>query len=163
MLTFTCTRHLATCNEETTTVTQGNTAPNFTLETDKGAKVTLSQLRGRQVVLFFFCPKDDTPGCTIECKEFRDAAPNFEGKALVFGVSADDRASHEAFRDKFSLKFPALRCRAQSLRRLRRLGSDQVGRWDPADDCDGGRGWCHQGGSENVTPQGHAAEVLAAL
>lgn len=107
MLTFTCTRHLATCNEEATTVTQGNTAPNFTLETDKGAKVTLSQLRGRQVVLFF-CPRDDTPGCTIECKEFRDAAPKFEGKALVFGVSADDRASHEAFRDKFSLNFPLL-------------------------------------------------------
>jgi len=81
-------------------VMQGNTAPDFTLETDKGAKVTLSELRGRQVVLFFY-PKDDTPGCTIECKEFRDAEPKFERKAMVFGVSADDRASHEAFRDKF--------------------------------------------------------------
>lgn len=70
-------------------ITQGTTAPDFILETDSGAKVTLSELRGRQVVLFFY-PKDDTPGCTIECKEFRDAAPKFEGKALGFGVSADD-------------------------------------------------------------------------
>jgi hypothetical protein len=60
-------------------VSQGNIALDFTLETDRGEKVTLSQLRGRQVVLFF-CPKDDTPGCTIECKQFRDAAPKFEGK-----------------------------------------------------------------------------------
>jgi peroxiredoxin len=127
-------------------VMQGTTAPDFTLETDRGAKVTLSALRGRQVVLFFY-PKDDTQGCTIECKEFRDAAPKFEGKAMVFGVSADDRASHEAFRDKFSLNFPLLlRCRAQSLRRSRRLGSDQVGRWDPTDDRDRGGGGWHQEG-----------------
>jgi len=71
-------------------VTQGNTAPDFTLETDRGAKVMPSQLRGRQVVLFFY-PKDGTPGCTIECKEFRDGAPQVEGKAIVLGVSADDR------------------------------------------------------------------------
>ena len=138
-------------------VTLGHTAPDFTLGTDRGAKVMLSALRGRQIVLLFY-PKNDTRACTIECKEFRDTAPKFEGKALVFGVSADDRASHETFGDKFSLNFPAARrCRIQSLRRVRRLGTDQVGRGDPADDGDRGDGWWHQEGGikkvfENVTP-----------
>ena len=60
-------------------VTQGNIAPDFTPETGRSEKVTLSKLRGRQVVLFFY-PKDDTPGCTIECKEFRNAAPILSSK-----------------------------------------------------------------------------------
>ncbi|MDP2707887.1 MAG: peroxiredoxin [Burkholderiales bacterium] len=144
-------------------VTQGNPAPDFTLETDKGAKVTLSQLRGRQVVLFFY-PKDDTPGCTIECKEFRDAAPNFAGKALVFGVSADDRTSHEAFREKFSLNFPLLCDGGHKV-------CDAYGVWGPTKWGEGIRRTTVIVGAdgaikkvfENVTPQGHAAEVLAAL
>ena len=108
-------------------VMQGNTAPDFTLETDRGAKVTLSQLRGRRQVVLCFSPTDDTPGCMIECKEFRDAAPKFEGKTLVFGVS----------------ELPAaLRCRAQSLRRLGRVGPTKRGRGEPAGDSD--RGGMHQ-------------------
>src|SRR4051794_20175074 len=85
----------------------GDKAPNFTLETDSGEKVTLSELGDKPVVIFFY-PKDDTPGCTIECKEFRDTSPKFASKAHVFGISHDDRASHEAFRDKFGLNFPLL-------------------------------------------------------
>ena len=144
-------------------VTPGNTAPDFTLETDQGAQVTLSQLRGTQVVLFFY-PKDDTPGCTIECKEFRDAAPNFEGKARVFGVSADDRTSHEAFREKFSLNFPLLCDVGHKV-------CDAYGVWGPTKRGEGIRRTTVIVGAdgaikkvfENVTPQGHAAEVLAAL
>ena len=144
-------------------VTQGNTAPDFTLETDRGAKVTLSELRGRQVVLFFY-PKDDTPGCTIECKEFRDGAPKFEGKAMVFGVSADDRASHEAFRDKLSLTFPLLCDVGHKV-------CDAYGVWGPSKWGEEIRRTTVIVGAdgrikkvfENVTPQGHAEEVLAAL
>ena len=128
-------------------VMQGNTAPDFTLETDRGAKVTLSQLRGRQVVLCF-SPTDDTPGCTIECKEFRDAAPKFEGKALVFGVS----------------ELPtALRCRAQSLRRLRHVGPTKWGRGIRRATVIVGADGRIKKVFENVARQGHAAEVLAAL
>ena len=58
--------------------------------------------------MLFFYPKDDTPGCTIECKEFRDARADFQAKAHVFGISPDDMASHQAFRDKYALNFPLL-------------------------------------------------------
>src|SRR6266851_1714146 len=66
MSTFTCTRLSTTCNQKAPMVTQGNIAPDFTVETDRSEKVTLSKLRGRQVVLFH--PKDDAPGWKIECK-----------------------------------------------------------------------------------------------
>src|SRR6478609_2357157 len=85
----------------------GDKAPNFSLETDRGKTITLAELGDKPVVLFFY-PKDDTPGCTIECKEFRDTLPKFEGKAHVLGISGDDQASHVAFREKFGLNFPLL-------------------------------------------------------
>jgi peroxiredoxin Q/BCP len=85
----------------------GDKAPNFSLETDRGKTIILAELGDKPVVLFFY-PKDDTPGCTIECKEFRDALPKFDGRAHVLGISSDDQASHVAFRDKFGLTFPLL-------------------------------------------------------
>ena len=82
---------------------EGSMAPDFTLEADEGEPVTLSKLRGRNVVLFFY-PKDDTSGCTIEACEFRDALPRFEGlDATIFGISPDDAESHRKFREKFQL------------------------------------------------------------
>jgi len=85
-------------------LSEGATAPNFTLHSDQGEKVSLSALQDKPLVLFFY-PKDDTPGCTIECKEFRDARADFQAKAHVFGISPDDMASHQAFRDKYALTF----------------------------------------------------------
>jgi peroxiredoxin Q/BCP len=85
----------------------GDKVPNFSLETDRGKTITLAELGDKPVVLFFY-PKDDTPGCTIECKAFRDALPKFDAKAHVLGISSDDKASHVAFRDKFGLNFPLL-------------------------------------------------------
>ncbi|HET9948760.1 MAG TPA: peroxiredoxin, partial [Longimicrobiales bacterium] len=61
---------------------KGEPAPDFTLPSDEGGEVTLSALRGRKVVLYFY-PKDDTPGCTIEACEFRDALPRFDGLDAV--------------------------------------------------------------------------------
>jgi thioredoxin-dependent peroxiredoxin len=89
-------------------IKEGAKAPAFTLESADGEKVSLSDLKGRQVVLYFY-PKDDTPGCTLEAQAFRDAAARFKRKnAVVLGVSRDSTDSHCRFRDKYRLNFPLL-------------------------------------------------------
>ena len=86
----------------------GQKAPAFTLTADDGSKVRLADLAGSPVVLYFY-PKDDTPGCTKEACAFRDLKKDLQNHgAKVFGVSADDVASHVKFRDKFKLNFPLL-------------------------------------------------------
>ena len=70
--------------------------------------MTLSSLRGKPVVLYFY-PKDDTPGCTKQACGIRDAWGEFERRgAVVLGISPDDEKSHAKFRDKFDLPFPLL-------------------------------------------------------
>jgi len=89
-------------------VTEGSPAPDFELQTDADETVTLSGLRGRKVVLYFY-PKDDTPGCTAQACGIRDAFGEFEATgAVVLGVSPDDVESHERFRQKYSLPFRLL-------------------------------------------------------
>jgi len=89
-------------------IEKGMSAPDFTLPSDDGGEVSLSGLRGRKVVLYFY-PKDDTPGCTIQACDFRDALPRFEGvDAVILGVSGDSVESHARFRNKFDLNFPLL-------------------------------------------------------
>lgn len=86
----------------------GELAPDFTLDTDSGTPLTLSSLRGKPVVLFFY-PKDNTPVCTKEACDFRDDFPKF-GKleATVLGISADTVKSHAGFRKRFNLPYPLL-------------------------------------------------------
>jgi peroxiredoxin Q/BCP len=80
-------------------------APNFTLSSDQDEKITLSQFRGKKVVLYFY-PKDNTPGCTKEACSFRDDHSQFLLKgAVVIGVSPDGEESHRRFRAKFGLPF----------------------------------------------------------
>ncbi len=89
-------------------IEEGAKAPDFTLATDDGKKVKLSQFRGKPVVIYFY-PKDDTPGCTREACAFRDRKKELEKLgAVVLGVSPDDEKSHAKFRDKFQLNFPLL-------------------------------------------------------
>ncbi|MGL4464849.1 MAG: thioredoxin-dependent thiol peroxidase [Planctomycetia bacterium] len=89
-------------------IEEGSPAPDFTLPADDGSTVTLSKLRGKPVVVYFY-PKDDTPGCTTEACGFRDnLAALAEHGAVVLGISPDDVASHGKFRDKFSLNFRLL-------------------------------------------------------
>ena len=86
----------------------GDPAPDFTMESDKGGSVSLADLRGKTVVLYFY-PKDDTPGCTRESCAFRDHYPTFQNQdALIYGVSCDSIPSHEKFSAKFDLPFPLL-------------------------------------------------------
>jgi peroxiredoxin Q/BCP len=86
----------------------GDPAPSFELQSDTGETVSLEQLRGRPVVLYFY-PKDDTAGCTRQACGIRDSWPVFgEMNATVLGVSPDSVESHVKFRDKYSLPFTLL-------------------------------------------------------
>lgn len=87
---------------------EGTPAPEFEAQTDDGRTVTLNDLRGKPVVLFFY-PKDDTPGCTTQACGIRDAYGEFRARGIeVFGVSRDDGESHQAFKEKLELPFPLL-------------------------------------------------------
>jgi thioredoxin-dependent peroxiredoxin len=83
----------------------GDKAPDFTLSTDGNGKVTLSKLKGKKVILYFY-PKDDTSGCTAEACGFRDNLPKFgRTDATVIGISRDSVASHDKFKKKYDLPF----------------------------------------------------------
>lgn len=83
----------------------GTTAPDFTMPTDGGGSVTLSALRGKPVVLYFY-PKDDTSGCTSQACGFRDQLPDFSAvDARIVGVSKDSVTSHDKFKTKYDLPF----------------------------------------------------------
>ena len=89
-------------------VEEGGPAPDFSLPADSGEVITLSALRGRPVVLYFY-PKDDTPGCTRQACGIRDAWGEFERSgAVVLGVSPDGPKKHTKFREKYGLPFTLL-------------------------------------------------------
>jgi peroxiredoxin Q/BCP len=144
----------------------GTPAPDFTAPTDEGS-VTLSTLRGRNVVLYFY-PKDATPGCTLEARSFRDHHDAFAARnTVVLGVSRDPVKKHRSFRAKECLPFPLVTdegglCEAYGTWREKKLyGKAYMGIaratflidaqgvvrqiWDPA------------------KPENHAVEVLAAI
>jgi peroxiredoxin Q/BCP len=146
----------------------GDAVPDFSLPASDGRTVSAAGLRGQRYVLYFY-PKDDTPGCTKEACAFRDNLPAFGGMGVpVFGVSADTEASHRKFVAKYGLNFPLL---ADPERRL----IEAIGAWVEKSmygrsymgiarctfivGADGRieRVW------EKVSPEVHAAEVLAAL
>lgn len=86
----------------------GKKAPAFTLESSDGGKVKLADHAGKVVVVYFY-PRDNTPGCTVEAQEFSAAVPTLTKLgAVVFGISKDSIASHCKFRDKYGLAFPLL-------------------------------------------------------
>lgn len=87
-------------------IQEGDSFPDFSLPDQDGRVVTNADWRGEKTVVYFY-PKDDTPGCTVEACEFRDAAPSFAG-AKVVGVSPDRPTSHQKFIAKFDLNFTLL-------------------------------------------------------
>lgn len=148
--------------------TVGSKAPAFTLPDDAGRTVSLRDLLGRKVVLYFY-PKDDTSGCTTQACEFRDnwRAVQRAG-AVVLGVSPDDVASHQKFKAKHDLPFPLLADEDHTV-------AERYGVWGEKSMY--GRKYfgilrttflIDETGRvrrifERVKPKGHAAEVLAAL
>ncbi len=87
---------------------EGTATPDFTLTSDRGETVSLSSLRGRLVIVYFY-PKDDTPGCSTQACGIRDSWGEFEQSgAVVLGVSPDSEASHVKFKEKFDLPFTLL-------------------------------------------------------
>ena len=147
---------------------EGDAAPDFTLETDAGTTLTLSALRGRPVVLYFY-PKDDTSGCTTESCEFRDLVPRFDAvSARVLGISPDSVKSHARFRDKYGLNFPLLADEGHAV-------ADRYGVWQQKS-MYGRKYWGNARTTfvidaagriarvfEKVKPAGHAAEVAEAV
>lgn len=86
----------------------GDRAPEFTLETADGKKLSLKDFKGKKIVLYFY-PKDMTPGCTKETCSFSENIARLRKKgAEVIGVSADSVSSHKKFTEKYGLQFPLL-------------------------------------------------------
>lgn len=146
----------------------GDVAPDFALPDHNGTIHRLADQRGRWTVVYFY-PADDTPGCTTEACEFRDANETIAARgADVWGISPQGASSKRRFREKFDLSFPLLADEDHSV-------ADAYGSWvekknygktymgiarrtflvDPEGRI--ARTW------EKVTPEGHAADVLAAL
>ncbi len=91
----------------------GDTAPAFDMAANIGGRASLAGFAGKNIVLYFY-PKDDTPGCTIEAKDFRDFIQDFDkANTIIVGVSKDSVKSHDKFKEKYCLPFP--------------LGSDEDG------------------------------------
>lgn len=86
----------------------GQQAPNFTTKDQNGNLVSLSDFKGKKIILFFY-PKDDTPGCTAEACDFRDNYQSLTAQGIVvLGISVDDEKSHQKFINKHSLPFTLL-------------------------------------------------------
>ncbi len=146
----------------------GQPAPDFVLPDENGVMRRLSDYRGRYVVLYFY-PKDDTPGCTTEACEFRNAYADYERAGVVIlGISPDSPRSHTRFKQKHQLPFPLLAdedhavCQQYGVwGRKKFMGREYAGVLRTTFLID------PQGQIikvfENVKPAGHAKEVLAAL
>ena len=149
-------------------VEEGAPAPDFELASDEGETVTLSALRGKPVVLYFY-PKDDTPGCTTEACEFRDAYERFREQGVeILGVSPDTEASHQKFKSKYELPFTLLAdpdhhaAEAYGVwKEKKNYGKTYMGveRSTFVIDADGKVARAMRG----IRPAGHAAQVLETL
>ena len=150
-------------------IQEGTTFPNFSLPDQDGNVLTLADLKGKKAVIYFY-PKDDTSGCTVEACEFRDMKQGLEDVegARVLGVSPDSSKSHRKFAEKFSLNFTLLADTEHAL-------CEAVGVWGEKSMY--GKKYMgvfrttillDEAGKvfrvfEKVKPEGHAAEVRAAL
>ncbi|HBP75233.1 MAG TPA: peroxiredoxin, partial [Alcanivorax sp.] len=100
------------------TIKEGQPAPDFTAPATSDTTITLSALKGKKVVLYFY-PKDSTPGCTTEGQNFRDLYPNFqEANCEILGVSKDSLRRHENFKAKQEFPFELISDEDETVCRL---------------------------------------------
>jgi len=139
----------------------GAKAPDVTFALHTGEKLALSGLRGKPVVVYFY-PKDDTPGCTVEAQEIRDLYSELKATgAVVIGVSTDALDSHRAFAEKHALPF--LLASDESLELTKAFGVPlKNGRTTRVSFVVGADGRIKRS-FRDVTPKGHAGELLAAI
>ena len=137
--------------------------PEFSLEDQDGATVTLADLKDGKSIVYFY-PKDDTPGCTAEACELNERLPNFNG-ARVFGVSPDSPKSHREFANKYDLRFTLLADPEHKLSEAcgvyqdgETMGKRSVGVVRTTFLLDGNGIILHIW--EKVTPRDHAQEIL---
>ena len=146
----------------------GDTAPEFSAQTDSGEPISLSDFRGKNIVLYFY-PKADTPGCTTEACNFRDDYSAYEKKdVVILGVSPDTVKKQANFKQKFELPFTLIADEGHAI-------SDRYGVWGPKKFMGKEYEGVHrttflinQKGKisqifEKVKPGIHSAEILAAL
>lgn len=146
----------------------GKKVPDFSRPASGGKQVTLAGLRGHDVVLYFY-PKDDTPGCTLEGKDFRDLHAAFRRKgAVILGVSRDSLKSHDKFCQKYGLDFDLLSdedeklCRQFDVIKMKNMYGKMVRGIQRSTFLIGKDGALRREWRK-VSVAGHAAEVLAAL
>jgi len=149
-------------------ISSGILAPEFTLQDENGLEHSLSNYRGKPLILYFY-PKDDTPGCTTEACNFRDDYSKYqEAKVVIIGISPDTSRAHKKFKNKFDLPFTLLADENHSV-------CDLYGTWGPKQFM----GKSYEGVLrttflidsqgyirkvfKNVKPAEHSAEVLEAL
>jgi peroxiredoxin Q/BCP len=146
-------------------LTPGDPAPAFSLPDESGNTVSSESLRGQTYFLYFY-PKDDTPGCTVEACQLNDNLAQFRGLGVpVLGVSRDDASSHQAFQQKFGLKFDLLTDADRSVHDAYGAWGERPGRGEGVirssfivgPDGRVKNAWYF------VKPDGHALEVLKAL
>lgn len=147
---------------------QNQMAPDFTLPAQDGSTVTLSDLRGQRVILYFY-PKADTPGCTTQACDFRDMQPQIrERGAVVLGVSPDSVDEVRAFHEKYGLPFTLLAdethsvCEAYGVWKLKSMFGNEYWGVDRSTFLIDEQGRIEQV-YRGVDPEGHATELLEAL
>lgn len=154
-------KNVFTQNEKDQKQWVGKPSPHFKLQDQNAKWHELKQYRGKWVVLYFY-PKDNSPGCTEEARQFKNLYPQFvKNNAVVLGVSLDDVASHRKFSDKLELPFPILADHQQQLAHafgiVRNLGITKIAKRETFLIDPKGNIVFHY---TSVNTQTHAAKVL---
>ena len=152
-----------------TTLTLGNSVPDFSLAATSGKTVRLSEFKDKALIVLYFYPKDSTPGCTTEGQDFRDAYTQFAAaNVAIFGISRDSLKSHENFKEKQAFPFELLAdteemaCQLFDVIKMKNMYGKQVRGIERSTFLIDRQGVLRHEWRK-VTVKGHVAEVLATV